>query len=350
MAAEGRQPTPAVIEALLIGGRAFSFFQAVRLLEQYTGSAPLGGVRTGAERLQLRPSEQLSFPRAGVEAVEALDGDPATQPRRFRITANLLGLYGTTSPLPAFFSEEVLHFEGENDPARAVLDVINHRLLSLLYRAWTKYRHHVRWEPGGADELSTKIFALCGLPYPATRDGLGVPAVRLLRYAGLLSQAPRSAAALRALLRDYFDGAPCRVEQCVLRWVWLEPPDQWLLGRQNGRLGSHATLGARIPDRGGKYRLVFGPLDLETFLAFLPPGPYFREAVALSRLMVKDPLAFDFELLLRWEEIPPFRLTRDVPPRLGWTTWLGHRTDRDGLVPLRAEAASQYPTNGGPDA
>jgi len=344
MASASRQPTPDLIAAILAEAPAFSFFQVVRLLEQHCGGAALGGTRAAAEPIRLRPSPELSFPLASVERVEEVKS-PTDQPR-YRVTVNFLGLYGTTSPLPNFFTEDVLFYDGEHDSARDLLDLVNHRLLALFYRAWAKYRYHVRWQAGGADEVSAKVFAFCGLADPAVRDRIGVPAVRLLRYAGLLTQNPHSAASLRGILADYFDGVPTAVQQCVLRWVWIDDADQWRLGRRNGALGRTSTIGLRVPDRAGKFRVAFGPMDLATYLTFLPQGSRSTAAAALTRMVARDHLTFDLEARLRHEEIPLPELAPENPPQLGWTSWLGRgKSGDDGAVVfrVRTETTGQVP-------
>jgi type VI secretion system protein ImpH len=337
MAGEARQPAPGVIARILTEGAAFSFFQVVRLLEGFCGGASVGGTNPEAEAIRLRPSPDLVFPLAGVARVD--ESHDTNGRARYLVTTNFLGLYGTTSPLPTSLTEDILMFDGERDRARDLMDVLNHRLLSLYYRAWAKYRYPVQWKPGGTDEISAKLLALCGLADASVRDALGVPAVRVLRYAGVLTQTPRSAAALRGILADYFEGVPCTVQQCVLRWVPVDAEDRWRIGRQNGQLGESATVGARVADRRGKLRIVFGPTDLPTFLRFLPPGDYYAAAAALARFVLRDNLEFDFEVRLRPEEVPPPVLSRNWAPCLGWTSWLGRRDGRDGVIVLRVPAA-----------
>ncbi|TAK06640.1 MAG: type VI secretion system baseplate subunit TssG [Candidatus Manganitrophaceae bacterium] len=318
MAAEDR-PTGGPLE----DAARFSFFQLVRLLEQhYRPRARVGGEGPAAEEiLRFRPEVSLGFPASDVAAVEEI---PATedQPARFQVTTTFLGLYGSTSPLPIFYTEEMIRRDPDEDPVRAFVDLFHHRLLSLFYRCWTKYRYHIQFEGEGKDAFSQRMLGLIGLGTAGLTDQTGLPAARLIRYAGLLTQRPRSAAALEGMVSDFFGDLPVRAVQWVARWVTIQPEQQIRLGQVNSRLGVDASLGEKILSRSSQFRMVLGPMRHALFLQFLPDGESFRRLNALVILFLNDPLEFDFELQVHGEEIPPLQLKSRDGGRLGWTTWL----------------------------
>ncbi len=315
-----------VIRALLAEPRAFSFFQAVRLLElAQPDAAPLGGSGPASrEAVRLRPDTAMAFQAAEVTEIEPPRGGSGP----WRLTTTLAGLYGASSPLPAIYSEDILQRELElapdEDPARLFLDVLNHRLLSLVYRAWSKYRWAFRFRVGGEDAISRCVFHLIGLASPESRALLGVPAQRLLRYAGYLTQLPRSASGLGGVLTDWFDGVPVEVEQCQERWVPVVADDQNRLGARNSELSANLVLGERVRDRSGKFRLRIGPLaDLAGFTAFLPIGEHHRALGSLVRFLAPDPLEYDFVLGIAGPAVPELCIARDgSAARLGWSSWL----------------------------
>ena len=315
-----------VIRALLAEPRAFSFFQAVRLLELSQPDATPLGQRGPASReaVRLRPDAGLAFQAAEVTEIEP----PSAEGRPWRLTTTLAGLYGVSSPLPAIYSEDILQRELElapdEDPARLFLDVLNHRLLSLIYRAWSKYRWAFSFRAGGEDAISRCVFHLIGLASPESRALLGVPAQRLLRYAGYLTQLPRNASGLGGVLTDWFDGVPVSVEQCLERWVPVVPDDQNRLGARNCELSQDLVLGERVRDRSGKFRLRIGPLPaLAGFLGFLPIGEHHHALGALVRFLAPDPLEYDFVLGLVGPAVPELRIAGDESgARLGYSSWL----------------------------
>ena len=326
METEGRSTDHPVIRRLLTRPGEFSFFQAVRLLQLARPDAvPIGGPGPAAqEAVRIGASSSLAYQAAEVTQVESPE-QPGTP---YKLTTTLTSLYGTNSPLPAFYSEDMLRYEidnaGEDDPARVFIDIFNHRILSLLYRAWSKYRWAFTFRGGAFDPTSVAMLSLIGIGDPVLRRVLGVPAQRLLRYAGFLTQEPRNARTLAGVVSDYFDGVPVDTELCVERWVAVVEPDQNRLGVRNSTLSQSLTLGERVRDRSGKYRLEIGLLpDLPSFESFLPIGHHFRPLGALLRLLIPDPLEYDLRLGLRGWAVPMLRLTRgEDAPRLGWTSWL----------------------------
>jgi type VI secretion system protein ImpH len=297
------------------------------MLEQaHPDTVPVGDSGPAAQEVvRLRATSSLAFPTSDVSAVQHRgDGEG---PPFFEVETPIFGLYGPTSPLPSFYSEDILKLEllGEDDPVRLFLDVLNHRLLALLYRAWSKYRWHFTFQPGATDRTSQHLFGLIGLGTDGLREGVGLPAGRLLRYAGFLSQRPRGAAFMAGVISDYFQGVPAFLDQCVERWVDIPVKDQNRIGSRNSSLGQDLILGDRVHDRTGRCRVALGPMNRAQYDDFLPAGRLYRELGALVRFLLPDPLVYDLRLVIKGEDVPMLRVT--VEPgaaRLGWTSWLRH--------------------------
>jgi len=341
MAAAERAASSRLIRELLEQADGFSFFQAVRLLEaQVADDVPVGHQGPPArEAVLLRPNASFGFPRADVEAVEPRPGGKGALPP-FRMTVNFLGLYGTVSPLPAFLTESIIASDLDETPRRDFLDLFHHRLLSLFYRCWRKYRYHVEYRPGGEDAQSLRMHALAGLGAEPLRRGLELDWERMLAYVGLLSQQGQPAAKLQAMLSDYLGGVPVRLEPFVERWVTVDDEARGSLGRKATRLGRDLVLGGRVRDVAGKFRVVGGPLTFAALQRPLPGGTHHRPLRDLLALALREPLAFDVVLRVKDGEAPALDLAADNPCRLGWTTWLGRPPRKDVRVTLAGAAAA----------
>lgn len=250
---------------------------------------------------------------------------------------NFMGLYGVDSPLPDYFSEmiatldedEEVADDGAEDGIRALrhfLDFFNHRIYSLYYRSWKKYRYYLQFEADVEDDFSQYMLSLLGLGTPALQDLVGLEVSRLISYAGVLGQRKRCAAGLQEMLSDYFDGMEVEIAEFMPRWVAVPEQYRACLGTSRGgsqvRLGETFTIGEKIRDLAGKFRVVLAPLKLEAFCKFLPGGTDSQRLYKLVRFYAPDQLSFDVELLLQKEEIPPFELGANLV-QLGWTSWLG---------------------------
>jgi type VI secretion system protein ImpH len=303
---------------LLSKGRSFSFFQALRLLHQIVRAEKGAGGQEGST-IRVRPKLSLSFPSADIDAIELLEGDPHPS---FRITANFLSLYGPPSPLPTFYTEDLLAEAAEDESvSRDFLDILHHRLYMLLYQGWKKYRLFLQVaEEIEADGLE-RLFCLIGLGHAGQRCGRIDP-YRLLRYVGLFTQFPRSAAGLAALLSDALQEVPLRVIPCVFRRARIPENQRLRMGLSGSRLGIDSYVGEEIEDRMGQFRIQIGPLDQADFLRFTPGQPGHAELTALTDLYLTDPLVVEIELILAAHQARTATLGDPICSVLGVTTWV----------------------------
>ncbi len=214
---------------------------------------------------------------------------------------------------------------------RDFLDIFNHRLISLFYRAWEKYRFKIGFERsardknGASDSFTLHLFDLIGMGTGGLRGRLEFGDRPLLFYTGLLAQRPRSACALASVMSDYF-GVPMEVIQFVGQWLEIAEPDRSRLGpgESNNSLGLSAIAGKRIWDQQAKFKVRVGPLYYSQFLRFLPDGENFKPLVQMIRYCAGQEFDFDLQLVLRAAEVPYARLgSRDL--RLGYSAWLKTR-------------------------
>lgn len=334
---------PALGERLLQCACEFDFFQAVWLFERFSGGHTLVGQRgpVAKERLRFRPDLSLGFPATDVRRMIACHQTDTDEPYHI-LEITFLGLYGVSTPLPLHYAVDILRSAERGtttlpgappeqptgaapatSPVRDFVDIVHHRVISLFYRSWLKYRYERMFAAPERDALSAYLCLLNGCPPAFDEATLGLSPIRLLRYAGVLTQRPRSATTLAGVLFDYWDGIPVDVRQFVGQWVPLEEADQNRFGLVNCGLGVDLTIGDQVYDLGGAFNVVIGPVDWETYLSFVPGGFRFNQTRALVKLYCCDPLAFTFELKLRPGEVPELRLSSDAGAgALGLTSWV----------------------------
>jgi type VI secretion system protein ImpH len=331
MATESRRPdAPLALERLLFAeAYRFDFFQAVRLLERLAGdSVPIGSEGPPRrEAVRFRTERSLVFPASAIKSLEPQTSEgPSRAPN---MTVAFLGLTGPSGVLPHVYTELLLERARAGDRTLAdFLDLINHRLISLFYRAWEKHHVIVAHEKGVADPFAGYLFALMGLGIPPLRDRHSFRDRSLLKYAGIFARRHRPAVVLEALLRDVFE-LPATVEQFVGHWLALEPGDRSTIGAAgaNNALGVSLVVGERVWDEQGSIRVRLGPLSFDQFRSFLPDGPAYRHLTELVRLFVDAEFDFDVQLVLKDEEVPRCRLTSAPAQgaRLGRFAWLKAR-------------------------
>jgi type VI secretion system protein ImpH len=311
--------------------RHFSFFQAVDLIEKQHPDAPRVGYRgpCAKEPIRFVGNISLGFPASDIERIDRIEDESGQV--RYRMMVNFLGLYGQSSPLPAWYTEDLVHEEIDEHAVKDFLDLFQHRAVSLLQRCWTKYRYYREYRHDGSDPISQWLFSLMGVLHPSLRSGTSLNWQRLLAYAGIIAMRNHSAPMIRGVMAHYFPDTPIRIEQFIEQMSPIAE-EQWArLGAANCRLGEDLTIGERVPDCGSRIRVSLGPLGFARFRRFLPDGADHAAAKDLVNVLLIDQLECELELILREDQIPPLRLEANSPCRLGWSSWLGDR-DEDGVV------------------
>jgi type VI secretion system protein ImpH len=329
MASAGGRTDPPLGDILFEEGFRFDFFEAVRVLERLLPERePVGrGARPDREVVRFRSRVSLTFPASAIHEIIQHE-DPERQPE---MTVAFMGLAGLLGVLPRHYTEMILERMRQRDHTlRDFLDLFNHRIISLFYRAWEKYRFPVAYERAVLsreryDPFSLYLFDLIGMGTGGMRERLQVDGETLLYYGGLLGQQPHSANALEGLLGDYFE-APFKVEQFVGQWLALSASQRTRLSSRDASRGAigGAVLGSHFWDQQAKFRLRIGPVSFIQLKRLLPIEASFGELVQLTRLWVGQELDFDVQIILKAAEVPACRLGKpdENALRLGWSSWL----------------------------
>jgi type VI secretion system protein ImpH len=320
-----------VAERLRAEPFCFEFFQAVRLLQRMLpGRMAVGEfARPADEAVQFRAHPTLAFPASEIQSLTE------DEHGRREMSVNFMGLIGPSGALPVHYTELVVgRVLARDHTLQDFLDVFHHRIISLFYQAWLKYRFQFRLERGEFDRLSHYLLDLIGLGTEGLQDRQALADDSLLYYSGLLAQQPRSSTALRLLLGDYFQ-APVEIEQFVGAWYRLETNAQCCFEQgpaESRQLGVGAVVGDEIWEPQARVRIVLGPLPLSRYLDFLPSGTAYGPLRAITRLFSGDEIDFEVQLILDRQEAPQCELGAegDTAPMLGFLSWVKSKPiDRD---------------------
>lgn len=307
-----------VKDDLLSNSRSFTFFQALRLLGclDHDSNEKASFHR---DRVRIRPALNLGFPSADIDRIEAIASE---QGNRYWITANFMGLYGSSSPLPTFYTEDLIEEESQDESvSRDFLDIFHHRLYAVLYQCWLKYQLFFQVAEEKDDAIVERLYCLLGLGIKEIRQSTPYAGI-FLRYLGLFTQYPRSATGLGTLLRDALSDVPIELTPCIRRMAKIPESQRLTLGAAGSRLGMDSYLGEEIEDRMGKFRISVGPLNQADFLRFTPGKPGHGMLTALTDQYVTDPLEYEIELILAAKQARTTSLGDPVRSVLGVTTWV----------------------------
>lgn len=313
--------------------RGMNFFVLMEsLYRRYGGADREPSLRTEPEQevVLFKSDASIAFPVSDLSTLERSDSG------QFTLTTKFLGFSGSQSPLPGYYLDRMAHESAQNEEGlNAFLDLFSHRWTQFAYHAWRKYRYYICFRNGGTDSFSQRMYALVGLGNPSVRDRLAINHSKMLAYAGILATPGRSPDVVSNLVSHCFDLADVSIENWQLRKVAVDPAQQNRLGVRNpkrktagyvpGRsvIGVNFTLGARVPDRSGKFLLRIGNLTMARYLSFLPEGENHQALIMFVSFLLRDQFAWDLQLSLAPEQAKGMRLGDRSRSCIGRTAFIG---------------------------
>ncbi len=302
----------------------FEFFQAVRLLERIfpERSAVTRTVSPRNEVVRFRSNASLRFPPSEIFEIRRT-ADEFSDKEKIEMFVNFMGMLGIVGVLPVHYTELAVDRARYGDTALwAFLDIFTHRMVSIFFRAWEKYRFPVQYERGN-DDFTAYLFDFAGLGTQGLRGRMNLDEEGLLPYSGLIIQKPHSTVALEQIIADYFR-IKAKIEQFSGQWLTLDEESITRLGEANSALGKTTIIGTKIWDYQSKFRVVLGPLKFKEFQELLPVGTAYKPLLAIIRFMTNQEVDFDVQLKLQAKEVPSTILTTRAKrrPMIGWTSFL----------------------------
>ncbi|MCS6996977.1 MAG: type VI secretion system baseplate subunit TssG [Casimicrobiaceae bacterium] len=318
------------------------FYVALRHVDAFLDTdVPLGrAARPIEEPIRLSQYPSLIF---APSALHRFEPSRSGEPYEGRLSVYHFGLFGPNGPLPThlteYVQERLIHHQ---DPTLLrFLDLFQHRMLLLFYRAWADCQSTVSLDRPGKDRFTRYVASLTGYGQPTLRDRDSVPDHWKFGLSGHLVRMTRNAEGLRASLMAILRVA-VEVVPFVPHWLRLDEAERTRLGgiqvsgpasaqrvetgAQSSRLGRGAVAGERVLDVQHRFRIRIGPLTYEAFERFLPGREAFVQLRDFVRNYIGMELAWDAQLILRREQVPTARLGAFV--RLGWSSWLAMPSER----------------------
>lgn len=296
-----------------------TFFAILRRYdEQNTTGLPLGySVRLRDDVLRLGQKPYLVFATQDLQAIEQVQaGQHVGVPRVF---FHNFGFFGPTGALPVHLTEYAYQREKhERDPSlREFLNIFQHRVASLFYRAWADSQPHVGLLRTNRNLFSKAVGAMVGHG-PAAWGREALADTTRLGLAAQFSNHTRHAEGLVKVVANVL-GWPCQVEQFAGSWLHPEPDDK------KAGLGLGMRLGRRVWCAQSKVRVVLGPVAYSDYVGLL------RTPLARQRLFeacwayLGLTTSCEYQASVYPEGVPPIRLGAKggQAPALGQCMWLG---------------------------
>lgn len=301
-----------------------NFYRFCQLLERCDPEAPVPGSvwQVRHEPVRFRPHPGMGFPAGEIRAAETA-GDPHLPPT---VRINFMGLYGTASPLPTHYIDDIARQREGHEALQDFLDIFSHRLTTQFYRIWRKYTYPATFAAGGTDETSQYLLGLAGLGIDGCAQNIATPVSRFLALLPVMMLPGRTAEGLSSLVAllapdtraQIVPWDPRRIPQsCRLRLSTQQPVS--LMRRPV--MGTHAT------DVNGQVLLRLLTDNPEEMRGWLPGGQLHSDLMALLHVYLGAKLDARLELCVDRALLPDAQLScrREAAQQLGRTAVLPQR-------------------------
>lgn len=288
---------PSVIESLEQNPEQYDFFQAVRLLQlSLRQSSHVDPESALGEEISFFSSLSLAFPAGEIESLrvkQPLIDDTYSDDefvhskslpsKRYRLCPAMIGLTGPLGALPVVYTQGLsAQVTIKQDSAAAsFLDLFNNRLISLFFKAATRYSLPLQYEIKGRHAYLDHLHALAG--YTPTQSNEPTIDEAFAQFGGLIQGQQVSGESLRQVLSSYLN-EPVSVDQFIPEWFEIPEDQRTCLGGNFAQLGQTTFCGARVLQIDSRIRLNIGPLSQETYDAMLPTGKMY---LAIKQLLTR---------------------------------------------------------------
>ena len=321
---------------LRTGTGAPDFFELVRRIGHDRPDLPRLGkaARPTQENVRFGQTPYLHFPptevseiRQGKDGVEAL------------IMTYFFGLLGVNGPMPLEFTDYVFQRSHNyyDQTWRRFLDIINHRFLTLFYRAWAENEQAVSFDRSDDDKITDIIRSLAGTPSDMFLLDRTFPYLTA-NYANHFGHSVKSRSSLEQILNNVLK-SEVKLKDFVVSSYDIPKNVRCRLGdRETSILGKNIQLGRSYMSATREFEIEIGPVLFTESNKWMPGTKGFDLINKIITAYLDRPLDYTLTFIVIGKTVPEVRFEGiDKGVRLGRGFLLGRPKDDENIkITIRA--------------
>ena len=277
-------------------------------------------------RLVFKTNHSMAFQKSEIAKMQFVSEENGI---RVEVTLNFLGLFGSSSPLPTHYSEEVLRSYDDDRLLYDFLNLFNHHIEKYIFQVWQRQRYYIQYRNDLQDKFSKYMLSLIGMHGTQQQQSSTLNLRKLLPFLGVLSMRQKSAGTLVSILRHYLDHDDIAIEQGIVKEMSIPQWQHSSLGEKNITLSSDFLMGERIKTKIGKIRIVINNITKEQLFDYSVHGRKMSELQELMKLALSEPVDYEVVATLQPTETEPLTLSRH---HLGVNSWLGQTKHQNTII------------------
>ncbi|MDO6548650.1 type VI secretion system baseplate subunit TssG [Pseudoalteromonas carrageenovora] len=301
-----------MIKQIISQASQIDFYKAVFIIENQLKKHGLDYRHVGydsspkQELIKFTATQKFGYPGNAITKLEETGFEDGMH--KVNMQVSFMGLTGCSGALPQFYSELVMQrLRYKDTTMRDFYDMFNHRLISLYYRAWKKYKpslNHVNYEKN--KDPYTQILGLLSGGYNEHQ----------LHFSGLYSRKIRNAFDLKNVLSSYL-GCDVSIKQMVGQWHELKAQEQTRLASQalyegqHARLGVDTMIGNKVWDVSSNIEIHIKSDDPDKAKQLLPKGPLFEIANKITKDYVGNAINFRLVIESNFQNLGAAKLSKN---------------------------------------
>lgn len=304
------------VDSLIENPSEHDFYKAVFIIQQQLSTGKSQHNKVGydslpkSELIRFKADQHLGFPGQSISQIKAKETSDKEK-IAVDMHVSFMGLTGASGVLPQHYSELVLaRLKMKDTGMRDFYDLFNHRLISLFYRAWEKYRFPVNYQKN--QHLAPDSFT-------AVLDQLSGEESIMKHYAGIFNKKVRTIDGLTLILKD-FTQCDVTIKQFQGQWQKLALADRTRLGErkspegQYAALGIDATIGSKVWDINSAINIVIKPKSNRSMQSLLPGKTETKLLKKLISNYLGNTIKYKMRLEVKEPDIPKVQLSKDAIP------------------------------------
>ncbi|MDR1149826.1 MAG: type VI secretion system baseplate subunit TssG [Spirochaetaceae bacterium] len=314
------------------------FWGLVRKLENSNSGKPRVGYAKNLsdENIRFGQTPFMYLPASDIAEINVgkKDGIDAV------IFTYFMGLLGINGPMPLEFTNYVYQrsYSHYDHTWRRFLDIINHRMHVLYYRAFAQNEQSICFDRPDDDPIQYIIQSLTGLPPNMNFDAALEKAA--LSYAANFSFMARNRGGLEDILRGILR-TNVTVKDFIISSYSLKPDHYAILGNpKTAVLGLNIQIGRSCLSVTRQVEIEIGPIDFEIYQILINHLDRLGTLQRIVRLYLDRPLDCAMVVMIAKGVVSPVRLdsarSQAGTALLGYNCWIG---DTGKELRLRIDAS-----------
>ena len=317
---------------LRTGTGAPDFFELVRRIGHARPDLPRLGkaARPTQENVRFGQTPYLHFPPTEVSEIRPGGNGSAEA----LIMTYFFGLLGVNGPMPLEFTDYVFQRSHNyyDQTWRRFLDIINHRFLTLFYRAWAENEQTVSFDRADDDTITDIIRALAGTPSDMFFSDRLFPYLTA-NYANHYGRPVKNRSSLEEIL-SHIVNADLKVKDFVVSSYDIPESARCCLGdRETSVLGKNIQLGRTYMSATREFEIEVGPLSFSESNKWMPGTKGFDMINKIVAAYLDRPLDYSLTFIVIGKTVPEVRFEgKDKGVRLGRGFLLGRPKDDENVI------------------